>query len=193
MSTQKAGPSFPNLGATRSWTTHQAPSLDPKTGNFKTGLIYITQNEHTGDVFIGGELQSYDQILVSDDTVIPDIPAQNLATILPKIFKGWDNTEPVAKRIWSGIMGFTADAVPLVGLLPEDVTGRAGTGEWIAAGFNGYGMDKCWLSGEALVGLMTGDEKAVPLPKAYTLSQERLGEGMKRNFWVEMISGIAHE
>jgi hypothetical protein len=48
-----------------------------------------------------------------------------------------------------------------------------GNGEWLAAGFNGHGMDKCWLSGEAIAKMVLGE--AVPgFPRAYLLSDGRI-------------------
>lgn len=59
------------------------------------------------------------------------------------------------KRVWTGVEGFTTDAFPLVGPLAEQFTKRpvkdpAAGQEWVAAGFNGEGMDYAWLSGKGL-------------------------------------------
>ncbi|OJD29221.1 fad dependent oxidoreductase [Diplodia corticola] len=97
--------------------------------------------------------------------------------------EGRQHHHPKVTSKWSGIMGFTADGVPLVGRLPEAATGRrngggggggGGGGEWIAAGFNGYGMGNCWLSGEALAGMMRGEDVSGWLPECYLATEERL-------------------
>lgn len=116
--------------------------------------------------------------------------------------------KPGVKTVWSGIMGFTGDHLPLVGRLPHHVTGRgpsasqsqadatsaettngtpngldvqnergSGKGEFIAAGFNGYGMANCWSAGEAVAKIALGhDEEADEfLPRSYRCTEERLG------------------
>ena len=40
---------------------------------------------------------------------------------------------------WSGIMGFSDDELPWVGMVPESVGG--GQGQWICAGYTGNGTD----------------------------------------------------
>lgn len=71
-------------------------------------------------------------------------------------------------------MGITPDGLPMVGNIPASITGRSAGQEWIAAAFNGYGMDKTWLSGEALVAMMADPDVPEWFPSAYVLSEERL-------------------
>lgn len=171
MSSQKPGPSFPNLGALASWTHFSKATYDSETGVFGTGLYYAQQNEHTGDIFIGGERQRVADLLSSDDSLVASEARESLCAILPKIFRA---VEPVGEqRVWSGIMGFTSDGLPLVGKLPSEITRRDGDGEWIAAGFNGHGMDKCWLTGEAVARMVLGKESS-EFPDAFLLTSERL-------------------
>jgi glycine/D-amino acid oxidase-like deaminating enzyme len=171
MSAQKPHLSFPNLGGEASWTHFSKASFDPETGVFGTGLYYTQQNEHTGEIFIGGERQKVTDLLSSDDSIVSSEARESLSTILPRVFKG---VEPIGEqRIWSGIMGFTSDGLPLVGKLPAEVTERDGDGEWIAAGFNGHGMDKCWLSGETVARMVLGKDTS-GFPNAFLLSRERL-------------------
>src|SRR5690606_4346184 len=57
---------------------------------------------------------------------------------------------------WTGIMGFSADMLPFVGLMSAAITGRqpspgtSGAQEWVAAGFTGEGMVNAWGCGVAL-------------------------------------------
>ena len=118
-----------------------------------------------------------DEMLVSDDSVVNEISKENISSVLPRFFaKGWtDGEEPEIRKVWSGIMGFTADHLPLVGKLPISVTGRGEEGgEWIAAGFNGYGMPQCWSSGEAIAKMILGEEVSDFLPDSYLASEGRL-------------------
>ena len=75
-------------------------------------------------------------------------------------------------KVWSGILGFTSDGLPLVGRVPRELSNRDGDGEWIAAGFNGHGMDKCWLSGEAVARMALGKDTP-DFPDAFLLTRER--------------------
>ncbi|MCB1049756.1 MAG: FAD-binding oxidoreductase [Acidobacteria bacterium] len=57
----------------------------------------------------------------------------------------------VVKR-WSGIMGFSADGLPLIGPLGGDPT------LWVAAGFTGYGLGMSWSVGKAVADVLSGDQ-----------------------------------
>ena len=177
MSTQHAPELFGRHGTERAWSFSGPPGFDAKTGVLEAGLYYSNQNPKTGDIFIGGEKVPMDEIIVSDDSVINEISKENLSTVLPKFFaKGWKEGErPEVRKVWSGIMGFTADHLPFVGKLPLSVTGRGEEGgEWIAAGFNGYGMPQCWSSGEAVAKMILGEEVSDFLPHSYLATEERL-------------------
>lgn len=71
-------------------------------------------------------------------------------------------------------MGFTQDGVPYVGQLAAKTTGRPGNGQWIACGFNGYGMPYCWMAGEALANMILGQDVSDWLPEAFLVSEGRL-------------------
>ena len=186
MSTQGRG-TFPELGETNSFSYMDKGTLDPKTNVWSWTLYYITQDPNTGNIYIGGEKQKLDQLLVSDDTVIGEIPNEALSKILPKIFnEGWEDKNPVVKKMWSGIMAFTADQLPLVGHLTPVVSQRKGDGEWFAGGFNGHGMDKAWLTGEALVKMIVGEDVSEWFPSSYLITEERLG-GMDCRNMIEML------
>lgn len=183
MSTQKPGPQWGNRA--NSWLFHTKQDYDPETTLVEQGLYWMQQNAETGDLFVGGDRQRLDDFLSSDDSVISADSAGNLMSLLPKrIFdKGWTN--PVTNetlsagtslhRIWSGIIGMTADQLPIVGSVPVSFSDRTiEGGEWIAAGFNGYGMCQAWLSGEAIALMALGEPKPEWLPDVYLSSEKRL-------------------
>lgn len=178
MSVQEAGPELPQQGGERSWSTVDKPRYDAQEGTISYGLYYITQNAKTGDVFIGGEKQKIEEALSSDDTQTSAVSRCTLENILPTIFaKGWREGEvPEVRKLWSGIMGFTPDHLPLVGQIPRDITGREGNGEYIAAGFNGYGMPLCWGCGEAVAKIVLGREAEVSkwLPRSFLITPKRM-------------------
>ncbi|KAI1054375.1 hypothetical protein LB505_014169 [Fusarium chuoi] len=172
MSTQKLGPKFPRAGHSMSWSQVSLGTYDAKTGHIHLGLYYAQQNAKTGVMFLGGESQSLNGLLTSDDSNVADDARQTLTSAAPNI---WKDTAPAeALNVWSGIMGFTADGMPIVGKLPHSLTGRRGSGEWIAAGFNGHGMDKCWLTGEAIARMVLGETDVPGFPKAYLLNGDRM-------------------
>lgn len=177
MSTQKPPLAFGNHGRDMTWSRVGGGAFDPETNVIELGLYYSNQNPNSGDVFIGGEKAKLNEIFVSDDSVVGTPCAENLATKLPKCYtKGWEDTsEHEVRKIWSGIMGFTGDRLPLIGKLPTSATNRGGdAGEWIAAGFNGYGMPLCWSSGEAVVKMILGQDIGYFLPESFVLTEERL-------------------
>lgn len=177
MSTQKPPEAFGQHGREITWSRVGGSGFDPATNVIELGLYYSNQNPTTGDVFIGGEKAKLNELFISDDTVVGVPCEENITTKLPKCFtKGWeDASSHEVRKVWSGIMGFTGDRLPLIGSLPQSVTKR-GTegGEWIAAGFNGYGMPLCWSSGEAVAKMILGQKVDEFLPDAFVITEERL-------------------
>lgn len=170
MSTQRMGPSFPSRGDKVSWAHVSKGSYDAETGHIHLGLYYAQQNAKTDVMFLGGESQKLSNLLSSDDSTVAVEARESLCSVAPRI---WKEASPQPLQVWSGIMGFTTDGMPLVGKLPQSLSGRMGDAEWLAAGFNGHGMDKCWLSGEAIAKMVVGEE--VPgFPRAYLLSDWRI-------------------
>ncbi|VUC31515.1 unnamed protein product [Clonostachys rosea] len=175
MSEQELGPSFPQLGTEYSWTSTGLGTYDKKSDELLVNLWYAQQNSKTGNLFIGGEHQPIKEMLNADDSKISSSARTHLSAITPKIFH---NAEPTSvKNMWSGIMGFTADLFPFVGPLSNEITGRDGNGEFIAAGFSGHGMDKCWLCGEAAALMALGEDAPAGFPKPFLISNSRIQEG----------------
>lgn len=76
--------------------------------------------------------------------------------------------------MWTGLQCHTSDGLPLIGKIPGSASGRkSSVAEWICGGYNGYGMDKTWLSGEALVKMIAGEGVPEWLPKAFLLTETR--------------------
>lgn len=128
-----------------------------------------------------------------------------------------EQEQVVVKSLWSGIMGFTPDHVPWVGKLPESVASHRGNylsaaptspttittngsangsapgapgekgGEYIAAGFNGYGMPLCWGCGEAVAKMLLGqqDEISEWFPESFMITEQRLASP-----WTSTEAGI---
>lgn len=174
MPTQKPPDTFGNFGNERAWSFTHEPRYNAANNVLELGLYYSNQNPKSGNVNIGGENAYLDEIFVADDTTISTPSMENISEIISKLFTHEQPAE--VRQIWSGIMGFTADHMPLVGRLSPDTTGR-GDVEWIAAGFNGYGMPQCWSSGEAVAKMILGINVSNFLPEAYMTSDSRLQDG----------------
>ncbi|RDW72588.1 NAD(P)/FAD-dependent oxidoreductase [Aspergillus mulundensis] len=178
MTVQERQPSASAKPST-SWAIHYQATLDEATGAYADGLIYGMQSPSSGMYFFGGEKSPLDLQLSADDTEAAHSQTtvhflqESLATLF-----GHSPTEYNLVTSWSGIMGFSADSLPLVGRLPTDLTGRPGNGEWIAAAYNGYGMPAAWLVGESLGLMMVGKERRENLPEAFLLTEERVRDSM---------------
>jgi glycine/D-amino acid oxidase-like deaminating enzyme len=160
------------------------------------GLDYMTQNVKTGELFLGGGLFQSEQgglvdVGSSDDSELSKMATSHLINVLPAIFGDHNDAEKEElelKANWSGIMGFTSDGSPIVGRLPPSVTehregGKAAAGgEWIAAGFNGYGMVNAWLAGRAVAQMALGDDVGEWLPENYVCSESRLAQMKAQDF-----------
>ncbi|ETS84451.1 hypothetical protein PFICI_02476 [Pestalotiopsis fici W106-1] len=171
MSRQAPGPLFPRVGHHVAWSLVTRGHYDAKSQEFTTGLYYAQQNAQTGDIWVGGESQKVKDLLTHNDSFVSDAAKQNILSILPRI---WEDTEPVGdSQVWSGIMGFTSDHLPVVGRLTPNMSGRTGDGEWIAAGFSGHGMDKCWLTGEAVASMAIHGKIPDGFPSCYLVDDER--------------------
>lgn len=163
MTLQSPPPSFPRVGDKKSWILHYAPGFD-----------YITQSPSpSSEIYLGGGLlqallsrhieeEDIDIGSVRDDQQSEE-PLKFLERAMEERFKYGKGATIINK--WTGVMGYTVDAVPLVGKVPKSISGRgSGTengSEWIAAGFCGHGMAYCWLTGRAMADMVLKGEENV--------------------------------
>ncbi|KAI0391254.1 FAD dependent oxidoreductase [Xylariaceae sp. FL0594] len=90
-----------------------------------------------------------------------------------KNFVGWEDAETKVANVWTGIMGYTADDVPHIGLVP----GREGL--HICAGFIGHGMPNVFLCARAVAKHLKDNSSNTPfaelgIPACYETSSDRL-------------------
>ncbi|EJP68488.1 FAD dependent oxidoreductase [Beauveria bassiana ARSEF 2860] len=176
MTAQDGGAHFPRTHGNRSWSTVYEPGYD-----------YATQRPDQddgspGDVLVGGGFAQgrhggLNLLGTWDDSRRDALPLAHVRGIMPTVFEpNWGGGPTMAagggiKSDWTGIMGFTGDGLPFVGALGANVTQRRnpypgdggggvinGSGEWIAAGFNGHGLVWAWLSGAAAGIMMAGQD-----------------------------------
>lgn len=170
MTAQAATDKFGVQGGGRSWSIH-----------YGTGFDYMTQSGGSGEIFLGGGLAQASQRGMHEIGNVRDdenssLALSHLSGIVNAVWSK-DHREAGASHViaaWTGIMGFTADSLPLVGRLPEEATSRGGDGEWISAGFNGYGMANAWLSAKYVANRVLGLKEDGVLPRSYLISPERL-------------------
>ena len=186
MTVQEPPSSLTNHGGDRSWAFLRQPEYDTKSGLFDPGLDYLTQNATSGLFFFGGEKTSLADTFNDDDTIVTETSKTYLHEKLCRSF-GVDRMGLVAA--WSGIMGFTGDHLPLVGRLPASLTAHGDGGQFIAAGFNGYGMPTCWLAGEAIAQLALGEAMPQHVPETYIITEERLQQLTARGAAEAMLGG----
>ncbi|KAA8642538.1 NAD(P)/FAD-dependent oxidoreductase [Aspergillus tanneri] len=177
MTVQVPGAAAPNRGEYLSWGFHYPAVYDACSMRYAAGLYYLMQNAKTGYYYFGGEDTRVDLCLSADDSRIDEDLVQKLQA--KSVFVGDESQGHEPRTLvsaWTGVMGFSADGMPVVGQLPSSLTGRKGEGEYIAAAFNGYGMANCLLSGEALAKMMLGEGVSEWLPAAYGIHDGRLKE-----------------
>jgi glycine/D-amino acid oxidase-like deaminating enzyme len=172
---QRPGQSLPNNG------------FLPTTYSFiyEKGYEYmITRppgSKHAGDILIGGgltktNLDGLHEYGNTDDTSV-DLSITSYLTQCTANFFGddWGVDSPAGRirHVHSGIMGYSADGHPLVGMMP----GEGNEGLYIDASFQGHGMVLCFLCARAVAEMVLGREKELGewFPKAFRLSEERLG------------------
>lgn len=170
MSTQLPSESFGNkYNGERSWSIH-----------YDSGFDYITQSR-SGEIFHGGGLaQSIQRGLgelgnTRDDENSVQAMA-HLGGALNATF-GIEDEQRMSSQVkacWTGVMGFTSDGLPLVGRVPKEASLRDGQGEWVSAGFNGYGMVNTWLAGKHIAESVLGRSDPEPIPDAYNISGARI-------------------
>lgn len=159
MTVQSVPDEFPRAGAKRSWSTMWARGFD-----------YITQSPgpdgclYLGGGLLQGGLERDQDIGNTDDSQLSAQCLEHLEQVPGKALLHGQGAR-IDKK-WTGIMGFTGDDLPLVDRLGSHVSGRqecevGSGGEWIAAGFNGYGMVHSWLSGKALASMVQGRDAEI--------------------------------
>ena len=178
MSVQKPGSNFPDTRGKQSWSFYFTPEYNAAAGDVETGRYYGFQDVQTGELWIGGDRDNIDGFISADDSRIDEQGEANLRKILPKLFsKSWVAGDDSVIKIWTGIMCYTGDQLPFVGRLPVTATGRKGDGEWIAAGWNTYGMTNGMISGDALGKMVLGEDVSSFFPGVVPSHGKAAGRG----------------
>ncbi|KAJ6092174.1 hypothetical protein N7467_004143 [Penicillium canescens] len=177
MAVQGLGERLPNRGRDTSWSLHHAPQRDSNDGRIVSEVYYLQQNANSGYLFFGDEKTTPAVALISNDSEHQECAVEHLRDKLPALFGLQRSATDCLISNWTGVMGFTADGLPLVGRVPSSVSGRHGQAEWIAAGFNGMDMSMCTQEGEAIARMALDEDIADWFPEAYKLSPSWLQNG----------------
>ncbi|HEV2109386.1 MAG TPA: FAD-binding oxidoreductase [Thermomicrobiales bacterium] len=116
---------------------------------------YGRQTAH-GPIICGGyrRLDVDEGLGHTDEAVTPPVLA-GIAQCLTGLFPSLRDVRVV--RCWAGIMGFTADGLPLIGRWP------AYRGLTVAAGFNGGGFSWAATAGQVVADLVSGEDPGFDL------------------------------
>jgi len=135
---------------------------------------YLMQRPHDGSVIIGGARWVTDiQNLINqtdDSVVIPEV-TERLSKACSEYFEGWGGEKPGEgqTRTWTGIMGYTHEAIPYVGPVERR------PGQFILAGHSGHGMARIMSCARGMAKMLCGaDYKATGLPECFLPSEDRL-------------------
>lgn len=99
---------------------------------------HITSGRGDTSIILGGAKSQflkdhelwYDNI--NDNEEMPGA-RQYFEGFMPKTFQGWDGGPDNVEKVWSGVLGYSSDFSPFVGLHPER------KGIMVCAGFTGHG------------------------------------------------------
>lgn len=168
---------MPRKGHMHSWSFHARPHHSPEFDGIANGWTYLQQNAVSGQFFFGGTAGTPDRILTADDSQQDPGAIKYLQNRLKKHF-ALGSSKVKLVSTWTGCVARTGDKFPIVGQVSGDISGRQGTGEWVAAGFNGGGMCMCWLAGQAVGEQILGKGVAPSnyLPKEFDTSSERISQ-----------------
>jgi len=127
------------------------------------GYLYMIQRPN-GQLVLGGCRNKHpkgDTANVDDSKTEP-VVSDALRSFLKNTFPELKDKLDVQHE-WTGIMGFTPDSLPMIGRLRGH--------EWIAAGYTGYGMPKCFGAGKAVAEMIVGKLKQEDFVPQYNPSR----------------------
>ena len=112
-------------------------------------------------VFVGGmrHLTESKEYNCDDPKTLNPLVSEALRKYLPNHFPTLDGVSVECE--WVGIMGFSTDRNPLIGVMP----GRQR--EYIAAGYTGHGMPVAFLAGKHIADMISRDGSSEALTSYY--------------------------
>ncbi|KAF6803035.1 FAD dependent oxidoreductase [Colletotrichum musicola] len=128
-----------------------------------------------GSIVVGGARSRYYHDLPAwydnvEDNALISAAENHFDGYMQRVFRGWEDSGAYTSKVWTGIMGYSADGLPHVGVVP----GRQN--QFIIAGFTGHGMPQIFLSAKGIASLVMEQlgYETTGIPKCYQATQERL-------------------
>lgn len=128
-----------------------------------------------GSIIVGGASSKFRPFLDQwynnvDDSVLIDAAKDYYDGYMQRTYYGWEDSGAIVDKIWTGVMGYSWDSNPHVGVVPDR------EGQIIIAGFNGHGMPVIWLAGKALADMIVEDKpfEELGLPILMKTTKERI-------------------
>ena len=120
-----------------------------------------------GSIIVGGAHTTYRPLREQwyrnvDDSVVIDAAKDYYNGYMQRTYRGWEDTDAKISHLWTGVMGYSFDSNPHIGLVPSK------PGHFILAGFNGHGMPVIWLGAKGLARMILADRKGERLPFSET-------------------------
>ncbi|KAF9025723.1 DAO-domain-containing protein [Hymenopellis radicata] len=167
------------------------PNILTHTYSHRYGLNnfdYMIQRPKDGIVIIGGgrwKMPVEELVGYMDDSEKVPVLTEHLKGAMKTYMTGWGE-EAVGEGLlcdWTGIMGYTPEAVPYVGA----VHGKPGA--FITAGHSGHGMARTFTCSRGIAALMRGESwESTKLPECFQPTPERLalaGTQTVEQLWCE--------
>jgi glycine/D-amino acid oxidase-like deaminating enzyme len=106
-----------------------------------------------------------------DSFLIPEV-RPHFDGYMQRYFRGWEDSGAIVDHLWTGIMAYTADELPIVGKVP------GADGHYVVAGFNGGGMDRIFLSARGVAAMMVTGVSFTDsgVPASFEPTQQRLSK-----------------
>lgn len=105
-----------------------------------------------------------------DDSILIDSAKNYYENYMQETYNGWEDSGAKIDKIWTGVMGYSYDSNPHIGVVPER------PGQFILAGFNGHGMPVIWLGSKGLAKMVNEDVEfsETGMPRLFRTTKERL-------------------
>ncbi|KAF7561536.1 hypothetical protein G7046_g2604 [Stylonectria norvegica] len=129
---------------------------------------YLIQRAH-GDVVVGRA--NTGRKTTGDDSETDMSPMAHLRGFADEaVASPTPGAASLVSHAWSGILGFTQDAMPFAGKLPFP----AHSHQWVCGGYHGIGMVKAFRTAEMVALMVLGEELSDEYPKSMLITEERL-------------------
>ncbi|KAG4441750.1 hypothetical protein IFR05_002741 [Cadophora sp. M221] len=158
-------------------------------------LAYLTP-KIDGSIVVGGASSKFKPFPEEwynnvDDSTLIEPGKDHFDTYMQRFFHGWETTGAKVDKIWSGVMGYSFDSNPHVGVLPKKGVGKSRRWWWpwgasekndqfVLAGFNGHGMPVIWLAAKGIAKMITEsvEFEKTGVPRLFKTTRERVEKSL---------------